>query len=138
MRASDARRRASRRQVKCFVPMLDLASGAPELVADLLRACLDTVKCALHFSLLRRTKNTNATTPALLLLTPLTRAPRLRSAANVASVEMDMVKARRARAPHSCCTHARVAHTCPSLPVCATHLTVAPPRAPRCRTTAAV
>ena len=34
--------------------MLDLRNGAPELVAELLRACLDAVTCVSHAHALRR------------------------------------------------------------------------------------
>jgi hypothetical protein len=70
--------------------MLDLSTGAPELVAELLRACLDAVTCVRAQPLCAARL---ALTPALW---------RCRSPANVAHVEMDMTKARaatRMRAP---------------------------------------
>jgi hypothetical protein len=62
--------------------MLDLSTGAPELVAELLRACLDAVTCVRAQPLCAAR---HALTPALW---------RCRSPANVAHVEMDMTKAR--------------------------------------------
>jgi hypothetical protein len=135
------RSRASRarRQVKCFVPMLDLASGAPELVADLLRACLDTVKCARRCHMHARagsTKNAVTRHHDLCANAPRVRLSsraraRPRSAANVASVEMDIVKAR-ARA---CVLQWRTSTSpCPSPLRCAlrshTTRTHTPPPAP--------
>ena len=86
LRGSRARRtrppRRPRAQVKCFVPMLDLRNGAPELVAELLRACLDAVTCVAPHRC------------GALQCCAHTHPPRHASPANVAAVEMDMAKAR--------------------------------------------
>ena len=66
--------------------MLDLRNGAPELVAELLRACLDAVTCVARAHAPRCHGRAHA------------RAPRCDSPTNVATVEMDMAKAR------GCCT----------------------------------